>query len=72
MSKELVLVKPDDWHLHLRDGELMAIVLKDTARSFARALVMPNLKEPVSTLKRQPNTANVYWKRGQQIQIFSQ
>lgn len=52
MSKELVLVKPDDWHLHLRDGELMAIVLKDTARSFARALVMPNLKEPVSTLKK--------------------
>jgi dihydroorotase len=52
MSKELVLVKPDDWHLHLRDGELMAFVLKDTAQSFSRALVMPNLNEPVSTLKK--------------------
>ena len=41
--------QPDDWHLHLRDGEHMAAVLGDTARRFARAIVMPNLKPPVTT-----------------------
>jgi dihydroorotase len=46
----LTLTRPDDWHVHLRDGELMARVLPATARSFARAIVMPNLKPPVSTV----------------------
>jgi dihydroorotase len=41
---------PDDWHLHLRDGDMLAAVLPDTARQFARAIVMPNLKPPVRTL----------------------
>lgn len=45
---QLSIVKPDDWHLHLRDGEEMASVLPHTARRFARAIVMPNLKPPVS------------------------
>ena len=45
----LTLVRPDDWHLHLRDGAHMASVLPDTARQFARAIVMPNLKPPVTT-----------------------
>lgn len=41
------LIRPDDWHLHLRDGAAMASVLPDTARRFARAIVMPNLKPAV-------------------------
>lgn len=45
----LELRRPDDWHLHLRDGQALAAVLPFTARRFARALVMPNLKPPVTT-----------------------
>jgi dihydroorotase len=45
----LTLKRPDDWHLHLRDGAAMASVLADSARRFARAIVMPNLKPPVRT-----------------------
>ena len=45
----LTLTRPDDWHLHLRDGAAMAAVLPYTARQFARAIVMPNLKPPVTT-----------------------
>ncbi len=47
---QLTLTRPDDWHLHLRDGALMAAVLPDTARRFARAIVMPNLKPPIATV----------------------
>ena len=43
----ITLRRPDDWHLHLRDGPAMASVLADSARCFARAIVMPNLKPPV-------------------------
>src|SRR5512135_208729 len=46
---EIKLTRPDDWHLHLRDGALMQSVLPDTARQFARAIVMPNLRPPVTT-----------------------
>jgi dihydroorotase len=45
----ITLIRPDDWHVHLRDGSHMAAVLPDTARQFARAIVMPNLKPPVTT-----------------------
>lgn len=45
----LTIRRPDDWHLHLRDGEAMAAVLPDSARRFARAIVMPNLKPAVRT-----------------------
>ncbi len=45
----LRLTRPDDWHLHLRDGPELAAVLPYTARQFARAIVMPNLKPPVTT-----------------------
>lgn len=48
----LTLTRPDDWHLHLRDGEILASVLPDTARRFARAIVMPNLKPPVITTEQ--------------------
>ena len=45
----LTITRPDDWHLHLRDGAALASVLVHTARQFARAIVMPNLKPPVTT-----------------------
>ncbi len=45
----LTITRPDDWHLHLRDGAALASVLAHTARQFARAIVMPNLKPPVTT-----------------------
>jgi dihydroorotase len=48
--RTLTLTRPDDWHLHLRDGAALAAVLPDTARRFARAIVMPNLKPPVATV----------------------
>jgi dihydroorotase len=49
MLDQLTITQPDDWHLHLRDGEHMVAVLGDTARRFGRAIVMPNLKPPVTT-----------------------
>lgn len=45
----LTITRPDDWHLHLRDGAALQAVLPDTARQFARAIVMPNLRPPVTT-----------------------
>ncbi len=45
----LTLTRPDDWHLHLRDGAHMQAVVADTARQFARAIIMPNLRPPVTT-----------------------
>ena len=47
---QIQLIQPDDWHLHIRDGEVMKDVLADTARQFARAIIMPNLVPPVVTL----------------------
>ena len=45
----LTITRPDDWHVHLRDDAVLASVLPHTARQFARAIVMPNLKQPVTT-----------------------
>lgn len=45
---KLTITRPDDWHLHLRDGETLKAVLPDTAHRFARAIVMPNLRPPVT------------------------
>ena len=53
---QMELIQPDDWHLHIRDGEVMKDVLADTARQFARAIIMPNLKPPVTTV----DLANAY------------
>ena len=50
MVKRFTLIRPDDWHLHLRDGAMMAAALPDTARHFARAIVMPNLQTPITTV----------------------
>jgi dihydroorotase len=49
MPQTLTLARPDDWHLHLRDGAAMAAVLPHSARQFGRAIVMPNLRPPVTT-----------------------
>ena len=49
-TNRIEITRPDDWHLHLRDGDLMASVLPDSARQFGRAIIMPNLKPPVSTV----------------------
>ncbi len=49
MTQTLTLTRPDDWHLHLRDGAALQAVLPDTAKQFARAIVMPNLRPPVTT-----------------------
>ncbi|MFO7629037.1 MAG: dihydroorotase [Prochlorococcaceae cyanobacterium] len=50
MSERLVLRRPDDWHLHLRDGAMLQAVAPATARQFARAIVMPNLLPPITTV----------------------
>ena len=56
MSDRIVLRRPDDWHVHLRDGDMLATVAPFTARQFARAIVMPNLVPPITTLE----AANAY------------
>jgi dihydroorotase len=53
---ELIITQPDDWHLHLRDGEALQAVVQASAAQFARAVVMPNLKPPVVTVAQ----ANAY------------
>ncbi|PTQ86600.1 dihydroorotase [Nitrosomonas ureae] len=45
----ITIIRPDDWHLHLRDGEQLSFVLPHTAKQFARAIIMPNLKPPIVT-----------------------
>lgn len=50
MTDRLILRRPDDWHVHLRDGAMLAHVAPWTARQFARAIVMPNLSPPVTTV----------------------
>ena len=47
---QITLRRPDDWHLHLRDGAMLKAVLPESARHFARAIIMPNLVPPVVTL----------------------
>ena len=49
MTDRLTIRRPDDWHVHLRDGAMLAHVARHTARQFARAIVMPNLSPPVTT-----------------------
>src|SRR5437763_8242670 len=51
----LTIRKPDDWHVHLRDGEMLRTVAPYTARQFARAIVMPNLVPPITTVEAARN-----------------
>jgi dihydroorotase len=48
---KITITRSDDWHLHLRDGEALKAVLPDTAHRFARAIVMPNLRPPVTNVQ---------------------
>ena len=50
MTDAITIRRPDDWHLHLRDGAMLRAVLPFTARQFARAIIMPNLVPPVTTV----------------------
>ena len=49
MTQQITLTRPDDWHLHVRDGAALATVVPHTARQFARAIIMPNLRPPITT-----------------------
>jgi dihydroorotase len=51
MQTSLTFTRPDDWHLHVRDGKQMQDVLADTTRQFARAIIMPNLRPPIVTVE---------------------
>ena len=51
MTHSITIRRPDDWHVHLRDGEMLKDVVNYTARQFGRAIIMPNLKPPVTTVK---------------------
>jgi dihydroorotase len=59
VTDRLTIRRPDDWHVHLRDGEMLRAVAPFTARQFARAIVMPNLVPPVATVE----AANAYRQR---------
>ena len=59
MTKTLTIIRPDDWHLHLRDGDVLRAVAPESARDFARAIIMPNLVPPVVTSTQ----ANAYRER---------
>src|SRR5215212_9899740 len=51
MTNRITIRKPDDWHLHVRDGAMLKAVLPYTAKNFGRAILMPNLVPPVRTTK---------------------
>lgn len=53
--QSITILKPDDWHLHFRDGEFLSRTVKDTAQQFGRAIVMPNLSPPVRTTQDAEN-----------------
>ena len=56
---ELTLTRPDDWHLHVRDGAALAGVVPHTAAQFGRAIIMPNLQPPVTAVAKQRPTGSV-------------
>ena len=49
MTPEITITRPDDWHLHVRDGDALSTVVPHTAAQFGRAIIMPNLRPPVTT-----------------------
>ena len=49
MTEQITITRPDDWHLHVRDGEALKTVVPHTAAQFARAIIMPNLRPPITT-----------------------
>jgi len=59
MTDRLTIRRPDDWHVHLRDGDMLGAVVNYTAQQFGRAIIMPNLNPPVTTVA----TARAYRER---------
>ena len=59
---ELTIREPDDWHLHVRDDDMMALIAHYSARQFARAIIMPNLVPPVTTVAAAEFTVTASWK----------
>ena len=53
--EKLIITRPDDWHLHVRTGTILKTVIPHTARQFSRAIIMPNLKTPVTTVAQAEN-----------------
>jgi dihydroorotase len=58
MSDRLTLLRPDDWHIHLRDGAVLPHTVGDVARTFGRAIIMPNLVPPVRNAAEAAPTAS--------------
>ena len=52
MTQQITLTRPDDWHLHVRDAQALATVVPHTAAQFGRAIIMPNLRPPVTTAEQ--------------------
>ena len=50
--KELIISKPDDWHLHLREGIVLKNIIRFTSQYFGRAIVMPNTKNPITSIEK--------------------
>ncbi len=50
--KELTILKPDDWHLHLREGVVLKNIIRFTSEFFGRAIVMPNTKNPITSIEK--------------------
>jgi dihydroorotase len=64
--RRLTITRPDDWHIHLRDDDYLPDTVRDAARYFGRAIVMPNLQPPVdSTPRVLPNIATEFWRTDQ-------
>lgn len=63
MENRIEIRRPDDWHLHLRDGAMLKGVLPETTRHFARAIIMPNLVPPVVTARMPPPIATASLRR---------
>ncbi len=59
----LKIRRPDDWHIHLRDDEMLKTVVPYTSQVFGRAIVMPNLVPPVTTVAAARATAIAFWRR---------
>jgi dihydroorotase len=60
MTQTITITRPDDWHLHVRDGDAMRCVVPHTARQMGRAIIMPNLKPPVTTAEMARTTAPAF------------
>ena len=67
---QMTIRRPDDWHLHLRDGAMLGAVIDDTARHFARAIIMPNLVPPVVTAPKRRPIATGSWLASIRIMVL--